>query len=62
MKKIILFMALFFIPLFVKANSINNIRMDIYIDASGTAHVTEVWDAKLNEGTEVTMTFPTKKE
>lgn len=45
-------MALFFIPLFVKANSINNIRMDIYIDASGTAHVTEVWDAKLNEGTE----------
>lgn len=52
MKKIILFMALFFIPLFVKANSINNIRMDIYIDASGTAHVTEVWDAKLNEGTE----------
>ena len=36
----------------VKANSINKIDMDIYIDQNGTAHVTEVWDAYLDQGTE----------
>ena len=36
----------------VKANSINSIKMDIYIDNYGNAHVTEVWDAHLKEGTE----------
>ncbi len=39
-------------PVLAKANSISNIDMDIYIDKEGTAHVTEVWDAYLNEGTE----------
>jgi hypothetical protein len=36
----------------VKANSIDSINMDIYVDKSGDAHVTEVWDATLNQGTE----------
>lgn len=36
----------------VKANTINKINMDVYIDQNGNAHITEVWDANLNEGTE----------
>lgn len=36
----------------VKANTVHNINMDIYIDAKGTAHVTEVWNATLTSGTE----------
>ena len=51
--KILLLMILFIcFPLIAKANSIEKIDMDIYIDKSGTAHVTEVWSANLNEGTE----------
>ncbi len=34
------------------SNKINKISMDIYVDNEGTAHITEVWDAKLTEGTE----------
>lgn len=52
MRKIILFVSLFFLPFLVKANSINSIKMDIYIDSSGTAHIKEVWEANLNEGSE----------
>lgn len=56
MKKIFKFisitMLLFIFPLVVKANSISKIDMDIYIDESGTAHVTETWSANLNQGTE----------
>ena len=36
----------------VKANKINKIAMDIYLDNSGNAHITEVWDTYLNQGTE----------
>ena len=36
----------------VKANTIDSINMDIYLDSKGTAHVTEVWNATLNQGTE----------
>ena len=36
----------------VSANTLNKISMDIYIDAKGDAHITEIWNAKLNEGTE----------
>ena len=43
---------LLFFPVIVRANSIDKIDMDIYIDKSGTAHVTEVWSANLSEGTE----------
>ena len=45
-------MALFAFPLIVKANSIDKIDMDIYVDKEGTAHVTETWSANLNQGTE----------
>ena len=34
------------------SNKINKISMDIYVDKEGNAHFTEVWDAKLSEGTE----------
>ncbi len=56
MKKILKYMSiailLFIFPLVVKANSISKIDMDIYVDKSGTAHVTETWSANLNQGTE----------
>ena len=56
MKKIIkylLIMSLLFVfPMIVKANSISNIDIDIYVDKNGTGHVTEVWNAYINEGTE----------
>lgn len=56
MKKIFKFISiailLFIFPLVVKANSISKIDMDIYVDESGTAHVTETWSANLNQGTE----------
>ena len=56
MKKIfkpcLLLITLFAFPLIVKANSIDNIDMNIYVDKEGTAHVTETWSANLNQGTE----------
>src|SRR5574344_59682 len=36
----------------VSANSISKISMDIYVDASGNAQVTEVWKANLTAGSE----------
>ena len=54
MKKFVLsfvFMMLVFTSV-VNANSINSITMDIYIDASGDAEVTEVWNCTTNQGTE----------
>ena len=56
MKKILKFLLLnifiFIFPLIVRANSIDKIDMDIYLDSNGTAHITEVWSANLTEGTE----------
>lgn len=53
MKKLLFFVLLFFIPvLFVKANSISSISMDIFIDDNGDALVTETWNANVNSGTE----------
>ena len=37
----------------VKANTINKISMDIFVDDNGNAQVTEVWNCKTNQGTEV---------
>lgn len=37
----------------VEANSISKISMDIYVDNNGNAHVTEVWNCYVNQGTEV---------
>lgn len=55
--KILFFVFLFFAVIAVKqtveANSINKISMDIYVDSQGDAHVTEVWNCKASEGTEV---------
>ena len=34
------------------SNKINKISMDIFVDDNGTAHITEIWNAKLSEGTE----------
>ena len=36
----------------VNANSINYITMDIHIDGSGDAQVTEIWSCSTNQGTE----------
>lgn len=52
MKKIIFTLVLFLVPSIILANEINNIDMKIYVDNKGTAHVTEEWTTKLNEGTE----------
>lgn len=57
------FLKIFFIFLFslillglsknVQANSISKISMDIYIDNSGNATVTEIWNCNTSQGTEV---------
>ena len=52
MKKIIIILFIFMFPIVVKANSINSIDMDIFIDNNGNARITEVWDAYLDSGTE----------
>ena len=55
MKKFIyslLIITSFFIVGTVKAESINSINMDIYIDNNGDAYVTEVWDTNATEKTE----------
>lgn len=53
MKKILISLIIFITSVsLVKANTISNIDMDIYVDIEGTATVTETWNAKVNEGTE----------
>ncbi|MDD4187615.1 MAG: DUF2207 domain-containing protein [Bacilli bacterium] len=53
MKKMILIFLMFFcLTLNVKADSINKITMDIYLDSFGTAHITEKWDVVITSGTE----------
>jgi len=54
MKKIniLIIILIVFLPVLVNANSIESINMDIYIDKYGTAHITETWNAYLNQGTE----------
>ena len=55
--KTFLLTLLFFVALAlfsnVKANSIKSISMTIYVDNSGTAHVTETWKCSASKGTEV---------
>lgn len=36
----------------VQANSISSIDMDIYVDKSGDAHITETWNCNVTQGTE----------
>ena len=49
------FIRFYFLSLYnsVKANTINKIFMDIFVDDNGNAQVTEVWNCKTNQGTEV---------
>lgn len=51
-KYLILFAFFLFVPQ-VKANTIKNIDMDVYIDENGDASVTETWKTNSNEGTEI---------
>ena len=41
----------------VKANEINNIDMNIYLDKNGNANIVETWEAHLTEGTEGYRSF-----
>ncbi|MBO6244282.1 MAG: DUF2207 domain-containing protein, partial [Clostridia bacterium] len=51
---IFIFCLLFFgLTKSVNANSINKISMDVYIDNSGNATITETWNCKVTKGTEV---------
>lgn len=53
MKK--LFLTIFLVFSFiinVDADSINSIKMDIYIDNEGNANITETWDVNISKGTE----------
>ena len=53
MKKILLFIMLFFVmPLLANADQIYSIDMDIHILKDGTAKITEVWDVEASDGTE----------
>ncbi len=53
LKKIIfLIISIFTFITCVYANDIKSINMDIYVDKYGNAHVTEIWDALLTQGTE----------
>ncbi len=51
-KYIVLLVVNFFFINVVNANDIEKITMDIYVDNLGNAHVTEVWVADLEDGTE----------
>lgn len=52
MKKFILIIASFFFCTNVYANTISKMDIDIFIEENGDALVTEIWEAKVNKGTE----------
>ena len=52
MKKILIFFMMLVMPTMVFADHIYNIDMDIYLDESGNAKITEIWDVKADNGTE----------
>lgn len=45
------------LPITVKANSISNIDMSIYVDNNGAGHVTEVWNTSYSSDTELYKSF-----
>ena len=49
---LVLLLSLFIPFLKVSANSISDIKMDIYVDKDGTATITETWNAYVSQGTE----------
>lgn len=52
LKRLLVFIFFFLFMSTAKANSISSINMDIHVDNNGTAHIKEIWNANLNEGTE----------
>ena len=58
-KYLILFTFFLFIPQ-VKANSIKNIDMDVFVEKNGDASVTETWKTTSNEGTEIYRGYAAK--
>lgn len=57
LKKIIfisvfLTIAFFTSNIYVDANTINSVTMNVFLNQDGSGHITEVWDMNLNEGTE----------
>ena len=51
-KELMLFIFIMLCPIWVYADHIYNIDMDIYVEQDGTAKITEVWDVKADSGTE----------
>ena len=52
-KKILLFIFLFVIfPIYVHADNIYTVDMDIYLNEDGSANITEEWDVKADSGSE----------
>ena len=49
----VLSIAIFGITKSVKANSINKISMDIYVNSNGDATISEIWDCNATQGTEI---------
>lgn len=58
MKKIYTILFFTFVFLFfifigsVNANTLNSVKMDVFVDDNGNANVTEIWDYTVNSGTE----------
>ena len=57
MKKIYTILFFTFVFLFfifigsVNANTLNSVKMDVFVDDNGNANVTEIWDYTVNSGT-----------
>ena len=51
-KKLMLFLIIMLCPIWVYADHMYNVDMDIYVSEDGTAKITEVWDVKADSGTE----------
>ena len=51
-KKLMLFIFIMLCPIWVYADHIYNINMDIYVEEDGTANITEIWDVQANGGSE----------
>lgn len=49
----VLSIAIFGLTKIVKANSINKISMDIYVNSNGDATISEIWDCNATQGTEI---------
>jgi len=49
----VLSIAIFGLTKSVKANSINKISMDIYVNSNGDATISEIWDCNATQGTEI---------